>query len=167
MQIKFKKFAYLRIFLYLCTRKMNNHLSKIWNSPSTRNVGKLLSANIFAQGLGILVYPILTRIYAPEDFGLLNLFTSIGSVLVLFATANYHYAIVLPKENNHARSLVQLCLCLLVCWMMTIALTIPFSNSIANLFDTPELAEWWWMMPLYIGGLGAWAIINNYYIIFT
>ena len=65
---------------------MRQFVSKIWNSPFARNVGKLLSANIFAQVLGFLVYPILTRLYAPEDFGLLNLFVNIGNILVLLAT---------------------------------------------------------------------------------
>ena len=64
-----------------------------------QNVAKLLSANVVAQVVGLLVYPLLTRLYSPEDFGLMNLFVSIGNVLVILATAEYHYAIVLPKDD--------------------------------------------------------------------
>ena len=143
---------------------MGNKLSKIWNSPSVRNVGKLLSANVLAQVLGILVYPVLTRLYAPEDFGLLNLFMSIGGILILVSTADYQNAIVLPKEDNRARALVQLCMALLTITIMVLVVSIPFSRPIAALFKAPGLARWWWLMPVYVGGLGMWAILSNYYI---
>ena len=75
-------------------------------SSGVRNFTKLLSANVVAQVIGLLVYPILTRIYAPEDFGLLNLFLSIGGVLTILSTAEYYYAIVLPKNQKDAISVL-------------------------------------------------------------
>ncbi|MGN1239473.1 MAG: oligosaccharide flippase family protein, partial [Paludibacteraceae bacterium] len=75
---------------------MKEQIRKIARSELVRNSAKLLSANVIAQAIGLLVYPILTRLYSPEDFGLLNLFLSIGGVLVLLSTAEYQYAIVLP-----------------------------------------------------------------------
>ena len=73
-------------------------------SSGARNFAKLLSANVLAQVIGLIVYPILTRIYSPEDFGLLNLFLSIGGVLAILSTAEYYYAIVLPKEEQEAEN---------------------------------------------------------------
>ena len=72
-------------------------------SEFVRNSAKLLSAGVIAQAIGILIYPILTRIYAPEDFGLLNLFQSIAGVLIILSTAEYQYAILLPKEDAQAK----------------------------------------------------------------
>jgi O-antigen/teichoic acid export membrane protein len=63
-------------------------LSSIIKSSGVRNFTKLLSANVVAQVIGLVVYPILTRIYAPEDFGLLNLFLSIGNVLIVLSIAD-------------------------------------------------------------------------------
>ena len=138
-------------------------VSKIWNSPSARNVGKLLSANVIAQVLGILVYPILTRLYTSEDFGLLNLFLSIGGVLTLFSTLNYHYAIVLPKEDRKSTVLVQLSMIILITWVALLMCMIPFSSCFAGFFQVPELANWLWLMPLYVAGIGIWTILNNFY----
>ena len=76
----------------------------IIKSSGARNFAKLLSANVVAQVIGLVVYPILTRMYAPEDFGLLNLFMSIGGVLAILSTAEYYYAIVLPKEEKDAEN---------------------------------------------------------------
>ncbi len=147
-------------FLLFCLSEM----STILKSSIVRNTGKLLSANVIAQAIGILVYPVLTRMYAPEDFALLNLFTSIAGVLVLIATAEYQYAIVLPKQEQHARSLVHVCLLLLLGVCALLLLSLPFASPIASLFKAPELARYWWMMPVCVFALGLWNILNYWYI---
>ena len=107
---------------------MKQFLSKIWYSPSARNVGKLLSANVIAQAIGILIYPLLTRMYSPEDFGLLNLFSSIGGVLIILSTLEWYNAIVLPKREEEARAIVHLSLLSLAAFTALLILTIPFAN---------------------------------------
>lgn len=143
---------------------MHHLLPQIWKSPSVRNVGKLLSANVVAQALGILVYPFLTRMYAPEDFALLSLFASIASVASLVATSEYQYAIVLPQEDSKARSLVHLCVLLLMVLVAVMVLSIPFSGLIADCFKASELSRWWWLMPLCVLAMGGWNILNYWYI---
>lgn len=128
-----------------------------------RDSAKLLSANVVAQAIGLLVYPILTRLYSPDDFGLLNLFMSIGGVLVLLSTAEYQYAIVLPKDENKARSVFQVALLVLAGVTCLVALSIPFSRPIASLFKAADLARWWWLMPIYVASLGGWTLLNYYY----
>lgn len=139
-------------------------MTNIFRSPMVRNAGKLLSANVIAQAIGILVYPLLTRMYAPEDFALLSLFTSIAGVLVLVATAEYQYAIVLPKSDEHARALAHVCVLLLLAMTVLICLSLPFAAPIAAMFKAPALATYWWMMPLSVLGLGLWNILNYWYI---
>ncbi|MBO7455735.1 MAG: lipopolysaccharide biosynthesis protein [Paludibacteraceae bacterium] len=139
-------------------------MTNIFRSPMVRNAGKLLSANVIAQAIGILVYPLLTRMYAPEDFALLSLFTSIAGVLVLVATAEYQYAIVLPKSDEHARALTHVCVLLLLAMTALICLSLPFAAPIAAMFKAPALATYWWMMPLSVLGLGLWNILNYWYI---
>lgn len=143
---------------------MKQFLAKIWHSPSVRNVGELLSANIIAQAIGILIYPLLTRMYAPEDFALLNLFTSIVGVLVIVATAEYQYAIVLPKDDKKAIAIVYVCLLILSGVTLVVSLTIPFAAPIAGLFNAPELARYWWLIPFSVAGLSLWNILNYWYI---
>jgi O-antigen/teichoic acid export membrane protein len=137
------------------------HLIK---SSGVRNFTKLLSANVVAQVIGLVVYPILTRIYAPEDFGLLNLFLSIGNVLIVLSIADYYYAIVLPKEEKDATSLTYVSLSLLIITTLLTVITIIFSQPISMLFKSPDLAKYYWIMPLYVFVMGAWNILNYWYI---
>lgn len=129
-------------------------------SELVRNAGKLLSANVLAQVIGLAVYPILTRLYSSEDFGLLSLFVSIGSVLTLLGTAEYQYAIVLPKEDRHAVSVMQLSGITLLCVCGLAFFAVPFSNGIAGIFRSPALADWLWGIPLYVLMLGGWSLLN-------
>ena len=137
---------------------------KIRKSASARNVGKLLSANIIAQALGLLVYPLLTRLYSPEDFGLLNLFTSIAGVLVILSTLEWYNAVVLPQKEKEACAVVHLCLGALTALTLLLALSIPFAAPIAGLFKAPELATYYWLLPIYVFLMGGWNVLNYWYI---
>jgi len=129
-----------------------------------KNSARLLTANVVAQAIGLVVYPILTRLYAPEDFGLLNLFMSIGGILIILSTSEYHNAIVLPKSDAQAKAVFHAGVTLLFGLTFFIALTIPFSSPIAQLFKAPELANWYWALPIYVFSLGGWNLLNYYFI---
>lgn len=140
--------------------KLHNFIS----SANVRNVGKLLSANVVAQVIGLIVYPILTRMYAPEDFGLMNLFVSIGNVLVVLALADYYYAIVLPKQERHAVALVHVSSLALLITVALVALSVTLAGPISALFKSPELERYYWIMPIYVLTMGTWNILNYWYI---
>lgn len=141
---------------------MNHLLSKIWKSSSARNVGKLLSANVFAQAIGLIVYPFLTRMYAPEDFGLLNLFVSVGGIIVLLSTMEYQYAILLAKEQRTAVAAVQLSTVLTFLWIAVLLVLLPFGGKIAGLFHVEQNTSVMWWLPLFVAGGAGWNIVNMY-----
>lgn len=133
-------------------------------SKLLQNSAKLLSANVFAQAIGLAVYPILTRIYTPENFGVLNLFLSIGGIFILLATLDYQQAIVLPKEEKHGIAIVHLCLLITLSVAGVVLLSVPFAGKIAALFKTPALEEWYFLLPLYILVMAGWNILSYWYI---
>ena len=155
-------------FLFFCkkitTFAVGMSLSSIVKSSGVRNFTKLLSANVVAQIIGLVVYPILTRMYAPEDFGLLNLFLSIGGVLAILSTAEYYYAIVLPKEEKDAEQVLGVGVLWLVTTTVLVGLSVAFSKPISLLFKSPNLASYYWLMPLYVFAMGAWNLLNYWYI---
>ncbi len=129
-------------------------------SNFAKDAGRLLGANIFAQAIGILVYPILTRMYAPEDFGLLNLFLSIGGVLALISTAEYQSAILIPLKDSEAASVARVAMRIVALLMLIIAISVPFSGAIAKLFGAPSLSSFYYLLIPYVGAMGLWSIYN-------
>ena len=139
-------------------------LRTLLKSSGVRNFSKLLSANVVAQVIGLVVYPILARMYAPEDFGLLNLFLSIGGVLTLISIAEYQYAIVLPKEEKDAVSVFHVGIWALFCSTICISVSVIFSDSISLLFKTPALSDIYWLLPVYVFIMGLWNLLNYWYV---
>lgn len=142
---------------------MKNFIQHIRQSDLVKNSAKLLGANVLAQFLGILVFPILTRFYSPEDFGLFNLFVSIGGILVILSTADYQNAVVLPKEDDKAYSVSQAAFVILFSVTLLVAISTLFSAQIASLFKTPSLGDWYWLMPFFVLFSGAWSLLNYLY----
>ena len=65
-----------------------------------------------AQAIPIAISPILTRIYTPEEFGVFALYMAIASILTVLVTGRYEMAILLPKKDRDAMSLVALSIAL-------------------------------------------------------
>ena len=135
----------------------------IFHSEVVRNTTKLLSANVIAQVVGLLIYPLLTRLYSQDDFGLLSLFVSMGGVLALVGTAEYQYSIVLPSDEKTAVGSWHIGAIILCCVTLLVALSVPFAPQIAGLFKAPTLAEWYWLLPLYVFLMGLWALLNYWF----
>lgn len=117
--------------------------SKLPPGSFIRNVVTLMTGTTFAQALMILVAPILTRLYSPEDFGVYALYISILGIIAVVACWCYEFAIVLPENDEDAANI--LVISLLVCLAMvllTLILVALFRKSVANILGAPELASW-------------------------
>ena len=77
-----------------------------------RNAGTLTLGTMIAQGIGIAVTPILSRIFTPEDYGLLALFSAVTAITATLVTLSYPIRIMLPDHNNDADKIVVLSLVL-------------------------------------------------------
>lgn len=126
-----------------------------------RNVVTLMTGTTFAQLLLILVSPILTRLYSPDDFGIFALYASILGILSVVACWRYELAIVLPEKDEDAANL--LALSVLICVGMatfTIVMIGIFRRQVADLLSAPDLANWLWLMPLSLLAVGLFQAFN-------
>ena len=74
----------------------------------------LLAGGALAQGLPLLLGPLLTRLYAPAEFGAYHLFAAVAANVAVVACARYEFALPLARSDDEARALVAVCLRLLV-----------------------------------------------------
>lgn len=122
---------------------------KINNKGFLANVLTLLTGTIIAQAIPIIVSPILTRIYSPDDFGIFALYTSIISVIAVTANARYELAIMLPKKEEKAVNI--LALSIIVATAISLLLFIIiflFHDNIALLLGNLNISNWLYFMPL-------------------
>ena len=133
------------------------------NASIVKNTSKLLAANVIAQVVGFAVYPILTRLYSPDDFGALNIFLTIGGIATLFATAEYQNSIMLPKNEKSSVACFHIGFIITLIVTLLFVLSIPFAGPIANLLNVPQLSASYWMLPIYILVISLWTLLNYWH----
>jgi len=120
-------------------------------SKFVSNVIKLGSATLLGQILGIMVTPILTRLYLPEDFGIFQLFFSIVGLIAIISCLSYDSAIQLPKNDEDAANIVILCIILIfITTFLTTIFLFFFSSNIEQIMNTPGLSTYLIFLPLAI-----------------
>lgn len=106
---------------------------------------------IISQVVGILLTPIVTRLYAPEAFGLANVLGSVVMLFSVFATMGYHGAIILPQNDDNALNMLFVCFIS----MLGISTTSFFIVTVGKDFisaklNAPELVNFLWLTPIFV-----------------
>lgn len=96
--------------------------TRLGSSSFLRGVAVITGGSAIAQVLPVLLTPVLTRLYAPDDMGVLALYIAYLSLLPTVMTLGYAPAIVSAPDDNAAAQLVALSL-LVVLPMAAIAST--------------------------------------------
>jgi len=72
------------------------------------NFAKLFLGNSVGQVIALALYPYIARYYFPEDFSTFGFMTSLTMVLSVFATGQFHTALLNPEDEEEANSLIGL-----------------------------------------------------------
>lgn len=116
-----------------------------------KNVLTLMFGVALAQIIPILITPVLTRIYSPEDFGVFALYLSIVTILASVVCARYEQAIIIEAKVNDA--FLMLVISLGVCFFVSVFLffcVLVFGSSISVLFNNDKISEWLIFIPISI-----------------
>jgi O-antigen/teichoic acid export membrane protein len=104
-----------------------------------------------AQAIPIIISPILTRIYSPEEFGSLILFMSIVSILSVIVTLRYEKAIVQPLSDKDAISLVAISMLATIGVSVVLAILINiFYTQIQELLGNHEISILKYWVPFTV-----------------
>lgn len=144
--------------------KLKKSMARTSNDESGRLFKGMLTLLLGAGAariLGLLFIPILARIYSPEDFGVLALYTSLVTVLSPTLTLRYVQAIPLPKTDVMAFNLFFLCLKLILFGTLVIAIVFFFLGEIIlSWFNMQVLVSWWWLIVLGIAGTAFYELFS-------
>ncbi len=124
---------------------------KFTKSDFAKNIFKLMSGTIIAQLIPILLTPILSRLYSPEDFGIYSLFTSTCSILMIIATGRLQLAIMLPKEDKEAIRIMILSVMLAIGVSIILILILLLSGDfMLKLLSIRSLGLVVYVVPIYL-----------------
>lgn len=127
--------------------KINNKLNA--QGGFLKAVSILVGGTAFAQFIGLISLPILTRLYSPEEFSLFAIYTSLLIILSVASCLRFEIAVPLPKDDNEAIYLVLLALIsnflisifiFFIIWL--------FHTEIIALLKQPNFSILIWLVPI-------------------
>jgi len=126
-----------------------------------RNVGVLVSGTAGAQFLMVLAAPLLTRLYSPEDFGLLAVYGGLLALFTVIAGLRYELAIPLPESNTEAANVLVLSLVMVLLTTAISALMVYLvGHELVLALNAPELGRFFWLLPIGVLLSGVYNVFN-------
>src|SRR5699024_5233870 len=121
------------------------------NNKFIKNVLILLSGTIVAQIIALILSPIITRLYGPEAFGLMGVFSSLIQILIPVAALTYPVAIVLPKDDRNAKQIINISLILMtIVAAIMLLILLLFKDSIIIFLQVQEIGSYLYLIPVVI-----------------
>jgi O-antigen/teichoic acid export membrane protein len=125
------------------------------------DVLKLISGTTFAQLVSLAASPILTRLYAPEAFGLVTLFASITGILGVIVCMGYELAIMLPERDQEAANLLAVSLgAAFLISLLLIPLVWWWRAPLLKWLNAPSLESYLWLVPIAVFISGVFLALN-------
>lgn len=112
-------------------------INKLKNpSEFLKNILTLITGSSMGQIILILTSPILTRLYSPEEFGILAIYISVVTLIASLAAGRYEYAILKPKKYYESLSLLYISIILIIIVSVTsLIIVFLFSNQLMKLMN--------------------------------
>jgi O-antigen/teichoic acid export membrane protein len=162
-----KKFLFIATINYFCEIFciMFKQISKIISPKSefSKNFFILFKGTMIAQIIPMLLMPVLTRMYSPDDFGVLELFVSVTTILGSIANLRYELSIVLSDRKEDAWNIMSLGF--LIAFVLSIILQILigfFADTIAGLLNNSQIKFWLYFVPITVFVQGAFNMLSYY-----
>ncbi len=126
------------------------------------DVLKLVSGTTLAQILSIVVAPILTRLYAPQAFGMSALFGSFTTLLAAIACMRYEQAVMLPESDEEAANLLGVCVGAVLFVTAATAVLVVFGDPLLRLLKAQAIKPYLWLLPVSVLAGGLFFALNQW-----
>lgn len=120
-----------------------------------------MAGTVLGRLIALLALPIITRLYAPEDFVLLAVYLSLISIFSVVACLRLEVAIPLAESDDDAINLLALALLALLLASgaaLVLCLTIP--QTLVRWLGKPEIKPYLLLVPLGIAMAGCYSVFQ-------
>ena len=141
---------------------MNKKIKKT-DTIFLKNVLFLSGGTVVSQAIIFLLSPFITRIYSPEEYGILTIFISILSLFAGSESLRYELAIPVAENDEDAINLLALCIMILSSISLIILLIMLIcGNSIFKILPTPSIYKYRILIPIEVFLYGVYQILMRW-----
>jgi O-antigen/teichoic acid export membrane protein len=128
-----------------------------------RGVSRIAAGSIAGQGLVMLSYPLLTRLFDAAEFGLLTVFTSVITIISVGSSATLERAIPIPQRDTEAADVAWTALAAVALTsVLTAVVGLMAAAPIAELLGVPQLAQYWWLIVFTVFAVGTYLVLSEW-----
>jgi O-antigen/teichoic acid export membrane protein len=126
----------------------------------TKDVLKVAGGTASSQVIAFFTVPLLTRIYLPETFGIVAVFTSFVTILTAITCLRYENAIMLPEKDEEAVNVLSLGIIIAGFFTLFVSLLVFFvGKPMAVLLGVPTIAPYLWLVPIGVFFSGIFRVL--------
>ncbi|MEW8340775.1 MAG: oligosaccharide flippase family protein [Candidatus Thiodiazotropha taylori] len=117
-------------------------------NPIAKGIIVLAGGTAGAQLIIFVTLPVITRLYVPEQFGILSVYSSFLSILLINASLRYEHAIPLVQTEKEALQLLILSVIIIIA-IFVFLLLFGQSGLLAHLpSDLQSIKDYWYFIPI-------------------
>lgn len=135
-----------------------------------KGIKMLAFGSLSARIIGLALIPILTRLYTPEDYGALSVFSSLILIISPLLTLRYVTAIPLPKSDMVAMFLVLISIfSILLFSLLLLFVFLGLHDYLFFWLNVHDYVRYWFLIPLacflvsFYEVLNMWAVRKKNY----
>lgn len=127
------------------------------------HVAALMTGSVIAQAVPVLLSPVLTRIYVPDDFAAFALFMAVNAVISVVGAGRYDQAILLPRDEDDALNVVALSWLILgtLCLVLTTMIGVSYHVLPADWMVILH-GDWLYLLPLAVFATASLQILASW-----
>ncbi len=134
---------------------------EIVKSNFKQNILILMTGTTIAQAIPVVISPILTRLYTPEDFGLFAFFIAIVGLFSVVASGRYEQAIIISKKEDDAINIFALGFMILsLLSLLLLMIVLIFHNSLIIVLDNKDIEVWLYFIPVDVFFIGLFNLLT-------
>lgn len=135
--------------------RITTFINRQKQSDFVGNAAVMITGTGIAQMIPILVIPVLTRLYTPDEIGLLATFISLFTIFSTIAAGQYEPAIIMPESESEGKRLLHIATILsvfsgILLWFVVII----FGDSVSRAMGVPAIAPFMWLIPICVTAQG-------------
>lgn len=128
-----------------------------------RNILKLLTGEGLARIITFAAAPVITRIYTPEDMGVLGVFASLIAIIAPFTCLSYSSAIPINRNNKTTGNLIFSCLIIMLSiTALSFFVSLFAGRPILTALSMSSIVSYWYLIPIGIFLKGLFEIFSQY-----
>lgn len=126
-----------------------------------RSVSVLVGGTALGQAVAVAALPVLTRLYTPEDFSVLAVYSGLLGIFGLIACLRFDIAIPLPVNQQDAANLLVLSLAIAATFSGLIAIPCLLVPAwVAGILRHPGIESYLWLVPLGVLFMGTYSALQ-------